>query len=263
MTEKPKNRGRMAAALIAAIVTAAGIPVQGTSSAAEISSTSVAEQIRTGSDHAAYVIGYPDGTIKPLKVITREETAVIFYRLLQDQDREAFAYGGLPFPDVDEKRWSSKEIAALFQAKIIQGNPDGSFQPERPVTRAEFAVIASRFAGLSDTEDNKFTDIENHWAKQSIISSAEKNWIKGYADGTFCPDNTIIRCEVMMRINEALDRRVNAVGLLPDVKQWPDNFHDKWYYEIVLEATTTHEYERSDKPRSTEKWTKIKENPAW
>lgn len=253
----------MAIVLIAAMAAVAGIPASGTCLEGDTGDVSGAAQIRTCADHTAYVIGYPDGTIQPLKPVTREETAVIFYRLMQDHERELRTDGSQPFADVDDKRWSGKEIAALYQAKILRGNPDGSFQPDRPITRAEFAAIAARSQSFLSSEDHNFSDVENHWARQYIYSSVEKGWMKGYADGTFRPDETIIRCEAMMRINEALDRRVNAAGLLPVVKQWPDLTPDKWYYEIVLEAATTHEYERADRPRSTEKWTKVKENPGW
>ena len=60
-----------------------------------------------------------------------------------------------------------------------------------------------------------------------------------------------------------IDRRVNITGLHKDTKQWSDNTSDKWYYEIVLEATNTHDYERADKAKSTETWMKIKNNPGW
>ncbi len=213
-------------------------------------------------DHFAYIIGYPDGLVRPLGSITREEVAVIFYRLLTDESRKAYFSVMQPFHDVESLRWSNNEIATLYNAKIIQGDIDGSFHPGTPITRAEFASIAARFDQLMDAE-GRFTDIENHWAKSYINSSAEKGWINGYGDGTFRPNHIIIRCEAMKLINEVLDRRVNSAGLHKDTIQWPDNTIDKWYYEIVLEATNTHDYERANKPKSIEKWTRIKDNPVW
>ncbi len=263
----PKSRGLLVIALAAAMIAAVGIPADGTSFAAP---EPYAEQDESGPegtagrpDHFAYVIGYPDGTVRPLAYITREETAVIFFRLMTEESRMKYRSTNQPFADVEGKRWSNDEIAALYNAKIIRGGPDGHFMPTRPVTRAEFATITARFDRLEDAEENQFPDIENHWAKKYINSSAEKGWIKGYGDGTFRPDNYIIRCEAMMRINDTLDRRVDTAGLHKDMKQWPDNTEDKWYYEIVLEATNTHGYERADKPKSTEKWTQIKDNPVW
>jgi hypothetical protein len=233
------------------MVITAGIPMTGTSYALN------------KVDHFAYVVGYPDGEVKPLGTITREEAAVIFYRLMTEDSRKYYYSTSQPFTDVGDKRWSNDEIATLYNAKIVQGNTDGSFEPSKPITRAEFAAIAAKFDKLEDVTENKFPDIENHWAKKYINSSAQKGWISGYGDGTFRPDNIIIRCEAMKLINEQLDRRVNIAGLCSDTKQWTDNIESKWYYEIVLEATNTHDYEPKENPKSTEKWTKIKDNPVW
>ena len=58
----------------------------------------------------------------------------------------------------------------------------------------------------------------------------------------------------MMLINDALDRRVNGAGITPEAIRWPDNPVDKWYYEIVQEASNSHKYERVNKEKSTEQW---------
>lgn len=253
----------MAVAFVAALIALTGISGIGTSFAAVDTQAAISSPTLDRTDHFAYLIGYPDGTIKPLAKITREEAAAIFYRIMTEENRMEYAVNYQPFTDVGSGRWSNDEIATLCNARIIQGNLDGSFTPDKAITRAEFAALASRFDRLEDSQENRFSDIENHWAKDYINSSAEKGWIKGYGDGTFRPDHVIIRCEAMMLINEMLDRRVNLAGLHEDTRQWPDNTEDKWYYEIVLEATNTHEYERADKPKSIEKWIKIKDNPVW
>lgn len=232
-------------------------------------------------DHYAYINGYPDSEVKPLDKLTREEAAVIFCRLMTGESRKAYASAGQPFSDVNGSRWSGDEIEMLYNARIIQGYGDGSFQPAEPITRAEFAVMAARFAALQNAEKfenaneienaakfetaerNGFPDTENHWGKQLIDSAVEKGWIRVFGDGTFRPENNIIRCEAMMLVNDALDRRVNGAGLLKDAKQWPDCAADQWYYEIVLEATNSHDYERADRPKSTERWTVIRLAPAW
>ena len=271
MKEIPKIRELLVIALIIVLITAEGIPIIGISYAAaeQVYNSAAVDGVAASSmksdkkDHFAYVIGYPDGTVKPINTITREESAVIFYRLLTDESRKEYQAAIQPFYDVKSNRWSSKEIATLYNLKILDGYADGSFMPDKPITRAEFAVIAAKFDRLEISTENTFPDIECHWAKDYINSSVRKGWIKGYGDGTFRPDNNMIRCEVMMLINELLDRRVNLAGLQKDAKQWPDNTPDKWYYEIVLEATNTHDYERADKAKSMETWTKIKDDPIW
>jgi len=257
MAGRLKRRELLAFVLIAAVMTAGGIPSIGTGYAAEDGAA------LNKTDHFAYIIGYPDGEVKPLGMVTREEAAVIFYRLMTEEKRINYYSTIQPFPDVDDKRWSGDEIATLYNAGIIRGYPDGSFMPAKPITRAEYAAIAAGFDTLEESTGSRFPDVENHWAKKYIDPSAEKGWIRGYGDGTFRPDHFIIRCEAMMLVNEALDRRVNLAGLHEAAKQWPDNTEDKWYYEIVMEATNTHDYERADRLRSTEKWIRIRDNPVW
>lgn len=260
----PKSKGILVIALIAALVTTVGTPFGRTSFAATDSSIeTTSPPAISKTDHMAYVIGYPNGEVKPLGNITREEVAVLFYRIMTEESRISYASTEQPFTDVNSQRWSNDQIATLYNAKIIEGNSDGSFMPGKFITRAEFAAIAARFDKLEDRSENKFPDIENHWARDYINSSAEKGWINGYGDGTFRPNYIIIRCEAMKLINEMLDRRINIAGLHKDTKQWPDNTEDKWYYEIVLEATNTHDYERANKAKSMEKWTKIRANPVW
>lgn len=209
-------------------------------------------------DHFAYINGYPDGFVRPLSTITREEVAVIFYRLMKDKCKKVYDTEIHNFNDVYRTRWSNKEIATLANAKIVTGYKDGTFRPDYPITRAEFAAITAKFDELTVSNENQFSDISNHWAKNYINSSALKGWINGYADGSFKPNNNIIRCEAMKLINEVLDRRVNKAGLINEGVCWFDNPCDKWYYEIVQEATVSHEYVRESKPKSIEKWTKIK-----
>jgi hypothetical protein len=295
----------LAAVLTAAVVIGCGLFMTGASCAAAFetgdssagdtlinaaggSAVSAAIDTQSESVHRAYITGYPDGEVKPLDQLTREEAAAIFYRLMAAKTGGAPAVdttespnihtgAATPFTDVGAGRWSNDAITALYNAGVIQGYGDGSFQPYHPITRAEFAAIAARFANLCETQENQFKDqrdkspdletkspdIENHWAAKYINSAAEKGWVRAYGDLTFRPENTILRCEAMMWINDAQNRIVNAAGLCAGARQWPDNTQDKWYYEIVLEAGNTHVYERiADRPKSTEKWIDIEENPV-
>lgn len=281
MKGTPKCKGLLAAFLTVAVVIGCGLPMTGAgcvagTSAGGTAAADTVEQAQHKKVHCAYITGYPDGRVKPLDPITREEAAVIFYRLMMveagggsaadttEESRNANVAAVQPFTDVDVDRWSNDEIATLYNAEIVQGYADGSFQPSSPVTRAEFAAMAARFDNLEITEENKFPDIDNYWAVNYINSAAEKGWVRAYGDLTFRPENAILRCEAMMWINDALNRRVNLTGLHKGAGQWPDNTEDKWYYEIVLEAATTHDYERiADRPKSTEQWTGIEENPVW
>ncbi len=214
-------------------------------------------------DHFAYIKGYPDGNVRPEGQITREEVATIFYRLLVDDVREAYFTESNSFSDVAADRWSNNAISTLAACGIVTGYPDGTFQPDEPITRAEFAAIASRFDELSYTGEDKFSDIADHWAATYINSSSEKGWIKGYEDGTFRPDNYITRAESVTLINRVLERLVDEDGLLPDAKYWPDITNSDWFYYDILEATNSHDYYERDKSSDPEEWTKINVDKVW
>ncbi|MCM3703188.1 S-layer homology domain-containing protein, partial [Paenibacillus macerans] len=207
-------------------------------------------------NHYDYINGYPDGTVKPLNNITREEVAAIFYRLLDDESRSAYLKTGNSFSDVGNTRWSNKHISTMENAAIITGYPDDTFKPGQYITRAEFAAIASRFDKLDERSNDMFTDITGHWAEKYIASAANKGWIKGYADGTFKPDQYITRAEAAKFINSVLNRKVDKDGIHKDTKQWPDNITSMWYYYDILEATNHHEYSRNES--GVEVWEEVK-----
>ncbi|NLY71381.1 MAG: S-layer homology domain-containing protein [Clostridiales bacterium] len=125
-------------------------------------------------DHFAYIVGYPDGTVRPESYTTREEVAAVFYRLLTDSYRNSYKTTSNDFLDVESTRWSAKHIGTLAACKIICGYADGTFRPKDFVTRAELATIASKFDDLEPFAADNFSDIKGHWANQYINSACEK-----------------------------------------------------------------------------------------
>ncbi|MGN9165499.1 S-layer homology domain-containing protein [Tissierellaceae bacterium HCP3S3_D8] len=197
-------------------------------------------------DHHQYIQGYPDNTVRPEGLVTREEVAAVFYRLLTEESRDKIRTEAHNFADVDYARWSNKHIATLAKGKIIEGYQDGSFRPGNNITRAELATIASRFDKLSPFESNTFSDIENHWANQYINSATQKGWVNGYPDKTFKPDQYITRAEFVTLVNNVLNRKVKKEHILSDARQFPDLLKDRWYYEPMQEAVNSHHYKRME-----------------
>ena len=197
-------------------------------------------------DHAAYLEGYPDGNVGPADYITREQTAVIFYRLLDAESRARYHSAVSPFPDVPDGRWSAEAVATMAKAGIVLGRPDGTFAPEAPITRAEFAAIAARFDSDTYTGPDLFADIAGHWAASLINRAAQKGWVKGGADGRFRPDDPITRAEAAALINRVLERAPEtAADLLPGMRTFPDNLDEgAWYYLDLQEAANGHDYTR-------------------
>ena len=220
-------------------------------------------------DHVAYVIGYPDATVKPQKSITRAEVATIFFRLLTDSARETYWSKTNSFTDVAYDKWYNNAISTMANAGIIEGYPDGTFRPDAPITRAEFAAIASRFSQTPLTTKTSFTDVEkSYWAYDEISLAQQLGWINGYPDGTFRPKQNITRAETMTLVNRMLAREVEEDHMLPGMHVWVDNTPEMWYYEAVQEATNTHTYTRTDKrvPNKAfcyENWVSLLPDPDW
>ena len=199
-------------------------------------------------DHIAYINGYDNGdgttVVRPENPITRAEIATIFYRILDPASRAKFETTTSPFGDVSADMWFNTEVSTVAAAGIVNGYGDGSFMPDKKITRAEFAAIASRFTSLVYEGENMFTDTSGHWAANEINNVAMTGWIAGYDNGTFNPEANITRAEAITIINRMLYRFVSKDGLHDDLVTWSDNTADKWYYEAVQEATNEHNYNR-------------------
>ena len=218
-----------------------------------------------GDDHFAYIVGYPDGNVKPGGNITRAEVATIFFRLLTEDVRTANSIQSNSLSDVSRGQWFNHAISTLSSMGIVKGNPDGTFDPDAPITRAEFAAIAARFDDKNTNNTSNFSDIASHWAKDEIGVAANKGWINGYPDSTFRPDQYITRAEAMTLVNRVLNRLPEkSEDLLDDMIKWPDNADASvWYYLAVQEATNSHDYSDKSDADKYEKWTKIRDARDW
>lgn len=175
-------------------------------------------------DHFAYVIGYPDGTVHPNGQITRAEVATIFFRLLRDEVRDGAFTTSNSYSDVAYGKWYNNPISTMSALGIITGYPDGTFKPNKPITRAEFAAIAARFDETQSGKSATFSDVIGHWAAKEIGIAYYNDWIKGYPDGTFKPDQNITRAEAMTLINRVLERKPESpADLLTNMNKWTDN----------------------------------------
>ena len=217
-----------------------------------------------GKDHYAYVVGYPDGMVYPQKNITRAEVATIFFRLLEDETREANMTKSNGYNDMKDGAWYTCAVSTLSKMGIIKGYEDGSFKPDASISRAEFAAIAARFDPDGDKTPATFSDVSSHWAKDEISIAANHGWIKGYEDGSFKPDQKITRAETMTLVNRVLKRLPETKDdLHKDMKTWPDNQNESaWFYLAVQEATNSH-YQNLKKDGTHEKWESMRETRDW
>ena len=217
-----------------------------------------------GTDHYAYIIGYGNNDVRPQNNITRAEVATIFFRLLTDETREANMTKSNGYNDVKDGDWFCCAVSTLSKMGIIKGYEDGSFKPNDPISRAEFAAIAARFDPDGDKTPATFADVTSHWAKDEISIAANHGWIKGYEDGSFKPDQKITRAETMTLVNRVLNRLPEAKDdLHKDMKTWVDNMDETaWYYLAVQEATNSH-YFKNKTGTKFEQWTDLRDTRDW
>lgn len=198
-------------------------------------------------DHFAFLVGYTDGTFGPERNMTRAEVTTMFARLLTEQIEADKTYSNT-FSDVPKGYWAANYIGYMQQFGIITGYSDGSFRPDAPVTRAEFAAIASRFEKL--TEGSKsFTDVsDTYWAARYINFAATRGWVTGYSDGTFKPENTITRAEVAAVTCRLLERSADQSYIrshLKELRTFSDVTESHWAYWYAMEAANGHDYTKS------------------
>lgn len=213
--------------------------------------TGVSDWLNT-KDHLAYLAGYPGGTFGPDQNMTRAEAAQMFYNLLLEKDVKIT----VEFEDVPADAWYAKPVNTLASLGILSGVGNGRFDPERSITRAEFTVIAMKFANTSGGGVNIFSDVnEDDWFYSAVVDSTQYGWINGYPDGTFRPEATISRAEVTVIVNHMLGRaadRPYVIAHEEELNTFGDVNRGHWGYFHVAEATNAHEYHTED---GTESWT--------
>ena len=224
--------------------------------------------LNTG-DHYAYVMGYPDGTVRPNGSITRAEVSAILFRLLSDETRDEYFTTESSFTDVKAGAWYNNSIATLEKAGVIVDTAKGgAFRPNEAITRAELAAMLAQFSDAKPVKGVKFSDVSaEHWAYEAIAIAAKMGWIEGYPDGTFRPDATITRAEMMTLVNRALDRVPSDEDHLLSKRvmlTFPDCKSGDWFYIAVQEATNSHTYERAATEKNgDEQWTALRANRDW
>ena len=173
-------------------------------------------------NHQAFMIGFEDGTIRPNAPTTRAQAATIFFRLMSDTDRALYWRQDNAFTDVHLHNWFNNAISTTANAGMITGMPDGTFQPNRPITKKELFALAARFMETVPLADTP------------MLGNTTGNWPEPYKN--------ITRAETAAFINHMLNR-LNPDHLPPTSKTWPDNTdNNAWYYMYIQEATNAYHY---------------------
>lgn len=199
----------------------------------------------------SYIKGYSETKFKPEYNVKRSELSAMIARKLEYKEETA------NYTDVKDNatHWAAGSIGALSSRKILTGYSDGTFRPENNITRGELAQILNNAYEVStnkklSTNSTNLSDIQNHWAKQSIMNMETIGILKGHNDGKFKPDDYLTREEAVASINRFSrileNRGSREKQFMYKVKnKFEDVDFIRWSYNDILEASTDYQFNRS------------------
>ena len=193
--------------------------------------------------HQTFFIGYPDGTFKPERNVSRAEVAAALTRALG----LGWSNTKPSYPDVSATYWASGYIQIMKDEGIMLGDTSGTFRPDAPITRAEAVAALLRMlkvAPIQNLTASSFKDVPvTNWAAGYIEAMQKNGYIAGYPDGTYKPTVNILRSEFTAIADRTLGREIGnssqVTGLSKDIR-WPDVPASHWAYLYILEASTPH-----------------------
>lgn len=182
--------------------------------------------------HSTYVNGYAGALFKPDNVMTRAEVAKMLYNLLAAKP----AVTQSQFSDVKLSAWYGTAVNALAKVGVLSGYKDGTFMPNKTITRAEFVKAVSACFSLNAGAAD-FTDVPStHWAYPAVAAATNAGWINGLSNGEFQPERGIKRCEAVKVMNAALERTGEGFAADRDVQKFVDVSKNHWAYLQISEA---------------------------
>jgi hypothetical protein len=189
---------------------------------------------------AAFINGYPDSTFRGTRPITREEFINILFKLKSAQGLSENEVSNMAFNDVKPERWSFGAIEWAAKAGIIKADAEGNFNPGKALLRSEMAVMLAKAEGWTEIAENIFSDIDGYPEHDDILKAVKAGVFEGYPDGTFKPDNTITRYELVtamvryLLVKEAItdDMWKEIVVTFTDIPR------EHWAFKYVALATS-------------------------
>lgn len=156
--------------------------------------------------------GYPDGTFRPQKSITRAEFVAIVGRVFKYIDTSKKA-----FDDVSKDKWYAADISKAFAAGIITGDNSTTFRPDAPISRQEAALILYRAFNLkvkNPKASESFSDSAEipNWSRDAISALFENGYVTGRPGNKFAPKANITRAEAVKMIDNIVEKLINEPG---------------------------------------------------
>ncbi|MBP1965761.1 S8 family peptidase [Paenibacillus aceris] len=150
------------------------------------------------------ISGYGNYRFAPNQSITRAEAATVLTRALKLSKRKE-----LKFSDMDASHWAYDYVAKALQADIVSGYPNGTFGPDRTLTRMEMTQMLARSMNMTGKKrgNSPFKDVdESYWGVGILKQMWADGWVSGYSDGTFHPDEQATRAEFVSMLVKVMNR---------------------------------------------------------
>lgn len=192
--------------------------------------------------HTAYLCGYPDGTIRPMQAVTREELACILCRLAE---QPLPAEAARAFADVARTRWSYPSVCTLTSSSLLPFGTDGWFCPEQAVTWRELCGVLDAIQA-SETGRACFPTLSYAWSTKPVIA----------ANPAEAAAHPVTRAELARALNSLLGRQPDADDAQLQAAAWyTDNLDPTaWYYAALIEASAPHTFRAAP---GGETWTAV------
>jgi hypothetical protein len=150
--------------------------------------------------------GTGQGMFEPQRPISRSEFVKLMASALE---LKPVAYQGL-FNDVHSSDWFAQAVATAYNNKIVSGYPDGSFKPDKSISRNEIASILYQIEGAKaslETLKPEYNDLAQVpiWALEGVIFATQKGLMSGYTDNTFRGQNPLTRAEAAVIVYKYLN----------------------------------------------------------
>ncbi len=181
-----------------------------------------------------YIFGYPDQSFRPGNSVTRAEVATMFAKILK---LNIDYPGSQQFSDVSSDQWYYNYVQAIARTGLFVGTPDGKFNPNAPITRAEMSAVFAKFWQYQDITVNSSSagikDVNGHWANEYINMMYNAGIVSGFEDGTFRPNDATLREQVVGMINTLIARP----EYVAPVTKFTDITNKHWAYGNIEAAS--------------------------
>jgi S-layer homology domain/GEVED domain/Bacterial Ig domain len=137
-----------------------------------------------------------------------------------------------PFPDVSGDHMYVEAIQFMKDSGIFEGYPDGTYQPDKVLNRAEQLKVYMLLHGLdpdADTYKNCFPDVKDEWFARFVCFAKVQGWVEGYPDGTYKPAQEVNKVEALKMLGEIQGWTMTT----PFEDPFDDTPATEWYAKYV------------------------------